>query len=207
MTEVANSRTGIDLDMAKLTSQPLLQSTYAEVLRLRVAIGMARINEDSDFSLGGYRIRKNQPMIIFSLSAALNEEAWAAAGRLPVKPLSDFYAERFLVTCPESEQASDHSLESPGQEVFSLEGLSGCWLPYGRGQRMCPGRHFAKNEILGTFAFLFTQFELELRLSPEESAKIIPDMARFPVGALPPVGKVPFMIRRRVGRLSMNEPV
>lgn len=37
---------------------------------------------------------------------------------------------------------------------FSLDGLNGSWIPYGGGFRACPGRHFAKREILMTLAVM-----------------------------------------------------
>lgn len=80
------------------------------------------------------------------------------------------------------------------EPVFSLEGVAGCWLPFGGGQRMCPGRHFAKSEMLGTFAMLLSDYDLELS---GDMDGIRPDMRWYPTGTLPPMGKVPFRIRRK----------
>lgn len=175
------------INVEKLSCQPLLQSAYAEVLRLRVAIAISRVSEHGDFNLSGYRISKDHPIIIFSRTPALNEEAWASTGRTQRKSLEEFDAERFLLT-----ELVGGSL----QPRFSLNGLAGLWLPYGGGQRMCPGRHFAKNEILITIAILFTQYEMELAQGFDVTG-VQPDMRWYPVGALPPKGKVPISIKRR----------
>lgn len=175
------------IDVEKLSNQPLLQSAYAEVLRLRVAIAMSRVSEYGDFNLSGYTIPKDHPIIIFSRTPALNGEAWASTGRTRGKPLEEFDAKRFLST---------QHVEGSVQTQFSLNGLAGLWLPYGGGQRMCPGRHFAKNEILITFAILFSQYDIELAEGFDVTG-VQPDMRWYPVGALPPKGKVPIFIRRR----------
>ena len=208
-------------DITRLSNKPLLQSAYAEVLRLRVAITMTRTDEFGDFNLAGYIIPRHKPIVIFSRTAALNEEAWTLAGRPPTQPLEEFYADRFLVypdtTSEEAgakENTSAFSTEPPSGAMkeenpkpsgaqFSLDGLAGCWLPYGGGQRMCPGRHFAKNEIIGTFALLFSKYEIEL--TNADNSKVQPDMRWYPVGGLPPVCKVPFRIRKRAGKLNVNK--
>ncbi|KAI1455294.1 cytochrome P450 [Annulohypoxylon moriforme] len=193
--------TGLDgLDTSKLSTQPLLQSAYAETLRLRIAIAMTRTNESDDFRLDGYRIPKGDPLIIFSRTSALNTEAWTLAGKPPTDktPLQDFYADRFLVPKKPAEAGEDGSssdLTSAGPEYeFSLDGTAGCWLPYGGGERMCPGRHFAKTEIIGTFASLFSQYDVEL---VGADPRVESDLRYFPTGGLPPTGKVPFRIRKK----------
>ena len=35
-------------------------------------------------------------------------------------------------------------------------------FPDDGGQRVCPGRHFAKNEMIATFAFLISAYEIEM---------------------------------------------
>ena len=59
---------------------------------------------------------------------------------------------------------------------------------------MCPGRAFAKNEMLGSFAILSTKFGIELLTSGQ---KIKPDMCFLSVGTMPPKGDIQFRIRRR----------
>jgi cytochrome P450 len=62
--------------------------------------------------------------------------------------------------------------------------LDGAWIPYGGGLNMCPGRHFAKQELIGTFATLITHFELEI-LTPSE-VRIEPDTGFRIFGTMPP---------------------
>ncbi|KXX77543.1 Cholesterol 7-alpha-monooxygenase, partial [Madurella mycetomatis] len=135
-----SSETG-HIDVIKLGTQPLLQSVYAETLRLRVAPGIVRVPEMDDWNLDGYRVKKGHTLIAFSRPAALNEEAWTLAGRKPTRPLEEFQAERFLVEKKTSPHESDGNTRNKAGQArkeleleFSLNGLAGCWLPYGDGQ-------------------------------------------------------------------------
>ncbi|KAK4193507.1 cytochrome P450 [Podospora australis] len=170
------------LDMAKLVAQPLAQSVYAEVLRLYVAITINRHAEVGSIHFSGYEVKEGGMVMMYSRIGAMNTFAWEQAGRelaVTKAPLESFCAERFL----------------DEQEVFSMDGLSGIWLPFGGGDRMCPGRYFAKAEMLATFALFVERFEVEIL---EEGGEYTgPDMGSAPFGALPPGGKVPFRIRRR----------
>lgn len=78
---------------------------------------------------------------------------------------------------------------------FSSEGLAGAWVPFGGGVRMCPGRFFAKNEMMAAFAMLCTNYDIDLLVPRDWRPE--PDMNYFAIGALPPKGKIPFRIRRR----------
>lgn len=175
-----------DFDVPKFSTKPLLQSTYAEVLRLRVATTMTRTNEDDNFKLGpDYTIDKNMTMTIFSSITAHNRQAWETARPESVaEPLDEFWPERFIVQ------------KSNKDAKFSVEGLTECWMPYGGGQRMCPGRHFAKNEIIGTLGLLLELFECEL-VDLQRAERVKPDKRWVPYGTLPPTKKVAVRLRRR----------
>ncbi|KAF2821001.1 cytochrome P450, partial [Ophiobolus disseminans] len=190
-------------DVTALATKPLLQSTYAEVLRLRVAITMIRNNEYASTNLGPYTVPKQTPMAMFSRMAALNRDGWAIRPKTLDRPLEDFWPERFLVHPEETESASDTNALPPPLTTeaseFSLDGLAGCWIPFGGGQRMCPGRHFAKHEILGTFSVLLNKFEIEV-MSTTEARDLQPDLNWVPYGGLPPAGKLRVRMRRRVSK-------
>lgn len=140
----------------------------------------------------------------------MNPNIWNTGTPEDPHPLDQFWADRFLIypddptsgplrkdyTAREKEQRNwtlaDKVEMGP---KFSMEGVAGGWIPYGGGQRICPGRHFAKQEIIGTFAMLFTHYDIEL-LTPENFFPA-PDMRFFPFGGLPPKEKIPFRIRQR----------
>ena len=76
---------------------------------------------------------------------------------------------------------------------FSTIGLDGIFIPYGGGQAMCPGRMFAKQEILFTLAVLLDEYDIEMGggRAPEI------DFRSFGTGTLAPGGRTAFRIRKR----------
>lgn len=172
------------MDIDGLGKKPLLQSTYAEVLRLRVSILVSRMAEFGDISFSDYAIRRNEFVLMPTDGLHFNEAAWRRAGRPSNNaPLSGFDARRFLVQ------------SDAGPPEFSTDGLAGLWIPFGGGERMCPGRHLAKLEMILTYAYLFSKYDLELGHVDTESVQC--DMRFAPFGALPPNRQVPFRIRRK----------
>ena len=135
-------------------------------------------------------------------------------------PLSRFWAERFLeypseptsgplslrfrATKPRLSASSTFQLppshlmrSSPNSPNFTMEGLSGAWLPFGGGSRQCPGKNFAKMEIILSIAEILGNLEIELT-ADEGKGYATPDMKYYGLGTFPPKGKVRARIRRRV---------
>ncbi|KJZ69546.1 hypothetical protein HIM_11059 [Hirsutella minnesotensis 3608] len=170
------------ININALGERPFLQSMYAEMLRLRTSSLLSRIVEYRDITIGGHRIPRGEYILMPNDAVHFSTQAWENAGR-PLKiPLREFDAERFLV-------ASDK-----GQQ-FNQDGLSGLWIPFSGGDRMCPGRHILKLEIFITFACLFLRYEIRAKASEVDGVKC--DMKYQGLGALPPDRRVPFRIRRK----------
>lgn len=113
-------------------------------------------------------------------------------------PLNECWSDRFLIysndpdsgplkkppaTKPSITKSPSTAETFPNAPKFPLDGLS-----YGGGQRMCPGRHFAKQEMIASFAMLCTAYEIDLRT--EERLRLEADMGYFPFGGLPPKGRI-----------------
>lgn len=199
-----------EVDIVKLCSSPLMQSIYAETLRLRVALIVTRTPERQDFHAGEWFFPKGNVIALSSRSAAMNPEIWNAGTPHEPHPLDQFWADRFLLypddpasgpskkdlsTRPQLEIQSDRGFKQTAEPRFSMENVAGGWIPYGGGQRICPGRHFAKQEIIGTFATLIMYYDIELLTPKQWEPK--PNMKFFPFGGLPPLGKIPFRLRRK----------
>ncbi|KAI0404662.1 cytochrome P450 [Xylaria palmicola] len=193
-----SSETG-KIDIQKLASQSLTQSMHAEILRLYVAIFTLRHGETRPVHFSGYKLSTEELALIYSRTGALDERAWARSGRVPTTPLDQFDAERFMVD-------SNYQLreESVGEKCstvgsrdrqFSMDTLGGIWLPFGGGDRMCPGRHYAKTEMTITMALLFTKFDVELAMA--DTSAVQPNLRFTPFGSLPPTCGLPFRIRRK----------
>ncbi|KAK6948149.1 hypothetical protein Daesc_009913 [Daldinia eschscholtzii] len=202
-----SSETG-KINIQELCNQPLTQSVHAEILRLYIAIFTLRHGETGSINFSGYKLEKEDLGIIYSRTGALDEEAWTRSGRPPTRPLDQFDAERFLVdsnsplwtnpTEGERDNAAENGPLHPEKLQFSMAGLAGIWLPFGGGDRMCPGRHYAKAEMTITLALLFNKFDLELMV--EDTSNVRPNMKFAPFGSLPPTCGLPFRIRRKASR-------
>lgn len=200
---------------AKLFSDPLLQSIYAETLRLHVGVFIMRSPAFADLDLGGWRIPKDAVMAVSSYDAQMDPKTWCSKDPF-ARPVDQFWAERFLAplepmaartalssrstqlpmendTYPISEATAKCSHPSASQ--YSLKARSANWIPYGGGQRICPGRHFAKQEMISTLAEMVTMFDIELAESTHKVPKN--DLRHFGFGAMWPKGKMPVRMRRR----------
>ncbi|KAH8168936.1 cytochrome p450 domain-containing protein [Sarocladium implicatum] len=198
-------------DLEKLCSLPVTQSAYAEVLRLRVsALILRRARHDLDFD--GWSIKKGERVCAAAISRHQDSEIWNTGTGTDPHPLMEFWADRFLVypddpssgplkTPAAAGGTTAISEENEGDKPrFSTAGLTNTFIPYSGGARLCPGRHFAKQEIILTAAATVSAFDIELRTPEGWVPKM--DTAFFGGGTLPVKGKVPCRIRRRKGGLD-----
>lgn len=198
---IQSSTAEMAFDIPKLCNNPLLQSIYAETLRLRVWHFAIRSPDRADLNVGDWLFPKNKLIAISSYTAHMDEAAWNTGSDEDPHRIEDFWADRFLIY--PGDGASGPLKKSPAPQYeknesqhgprFSTEGLAGIWIPYGGGQRMCPGRHFAKQEIILTCAMMSIMFDIELDPGSIPEA----DMRGFGFGAMKPKGRAPCRIRRR----------
>jgi cytochrome P450 len=123
-----------------------------------------------------------------------------------VHDVEDFWAERFLVypNDPSSGPRKSNTMSIPktqkhnssagNEPKFTTESVTGSFIPYGGGQKMCPGRFYAKQQALGAMALFLAMFDIELK---EKDKLPLPNMNFFAFGVIPPNGKIPARIRRR----------
>lgn len=82
-----NSNDPPRFDINLLCKAPLLQSVYAEVLRLRTAIFITRMPEHNDFRLGDWIFPKNKLMMAASYTAHHDESVWNTGTATDPHPL------------------------------------------------------------------------------------------------------------------------
>ena len=207
IAKAAAEARGEESESKILGDDPLLQSIFAEVTRLRVVGIIPRYTVGGDFQLGEWSIPEGSFLGLPSRAGAMNKDMWNAGSEEDPHPLHTFWADRFLIypddpssgPLRQDKRQPEASLSRTGEETtneprFSLKGLKDVYTAFGGGSALCPGRHFAKQEVLNTLARLVLLYDIELDIPPAWEPRM--DPAFFPTGTLPPLDKVPFRIRK-----------
>ncbi|KAK4136292.1 cytochrome P450 [Trichocladium antarcticum] len=201
--------------VSALCSKPLLNGIHLESLRFCTAATSARNPVIDDFRICGWRIPRDALMLSISWFGAHDARFWNTGRTLPdgtpEHPVDAYWAERFLeypddpasgpVRKPAAASRRPAAKRTPAHDktakaISHTAALGGYFYPYGGGTRICPGRHLAKQEMLGAVAVMLREFEIEL-LDPAAAAKAGPDLSVFPTGALGPDRKLAVRMRRR----------
>lgn len=195
------------VDTEGLCSQLLLQSIYAEVLRIHTGTVISRVPQTEKFVIDGWHYRKGEGLIISTYDTARDPRVWNEGSAENPRALDSFWPERFIkdprdpFSGPLKSDSSraavnDKSAEKDADAApkFTMEGTEGSWNPYGGGTRMCPGRHFAKREMIVSAAMFLTAFDIELT---NTDAPVEDDRRYYMFGVMHPKGPIPGRIRRR----------
>ena len=75
-----------------------------------------------------------------------------------------------------------------GKTIDTIKGL----LPFGYGKTICPGRHFAKNEIQICTALILSHIDYEFL---EDNPKVVRRKNRIGIGIAPPENDIPIRYR------------
>lgn len=136
-----------EIDLAILISQPLLNSVLHETLR-RYVDSLVTRQLTSDTILDGYLLKKDDLIMAPSSLSQHDSTFWEEAQGRP--PANTWYAQRFLRHNP-----------TTGKDEFSSSWTNGKFFPFGGGGYICPGRVFAKQEILLALAAFLLQFDVK----------------------------------------------
>lgn len=168
---ITDTNTGAKrIDAQKLINLPLLQSLYIEIMRLHVSFNVTR-KVMQPIQVDGYMIEKGALLQTCSQIAHYEDAVWATSEH----PASEFWAWRHVQYV---DSRDDSTGETTRQAQFAMKGRPSSFFPYGMflllsydadtdwlipggGYVMCPGRHFAKQEIILAIAVLVTKFDIE----------------------------------------------
>jgi hypothetical protein len=148
------------LNLPVLFALPLFQSILHEVLRLYTDVLVSRsLEKDHVLPLSGpgnrqVFLRKGTLAIAPSCLGQRDPTVWNEP------PYDVFYPERFLTTNAET-----------GKDVFSMTGTAGRYFPFGGGKSICPGRVFAKQEVLAATALVLLEFNFDVQGSVDPQGK------------------------------------
>jgi len=141
----------LDINIPTLCALPLFVSIYKECLRLRASIPMTR-RLRNNIEIDGYTLRAGNFILAPSWLSHMDEGVWAT----PQHPVHSFWAERFLQKGSSSSPDENAKLSAASDTI-----KAGDFFPYGGGSVICPGRFFAKQEILAAVAMMVMSFDLE----------------------------------------------
>ncbi|KAK8859640.1 25-hydroxycholesterol 7-alpha-hydroxylase [Apiospora arundinis] len=149
---LSNETSSQTFDIHELTSLPLLQSIYAEALRLHVGILITRTSV-VPVTIAGHNFPPGTVFQSPTQLSHLEESVWGVPGH----PASEFWAHRHL----KEKKKENEKGEIEKHLEFSLAGPPGAFFPYGGGTAMCAGRNLAKAEVLVTVAMLVSRLDLK----------------------------------------------
>ncbi|KAK5021891.1 hypothetical protein LTS07_010632 [Exophiala sideris] len=134
-----------EVDISILVGQPVLNSVLHETLRHYVDALVTR-QLKVDMVLDGHLLKKDDLVMAPSSLSQHDPQFWDQ----DTEPPGDvWYAERFLRQDP-----------TTGKQSFGTSWTAGKFFPFGGGTHVCPGRIFAKQEVLGALATLLLKFDL-----------------------------------------------
>jgi cytochrome P450 len=189
----------------ELMTLPLLQSVYAEVLRLRTDVQTVFRNNRDDIRINEWVIPKKNLLLVPTRPAHRDLSYWNT--RQGQYPLDRFWSDRFLAypgdaqSGPTLQSHRRHEGVKDGQATsettpkFVTSGTSDSWIPFGVGERACPGRFFAQREIVAFTAIMVQNFEIEFPTLNAEGHVPNNDVF-YGLGVQRPKVTIPFRIRR-----------
>lgn len=130
------------IDTKKVVALPLLQSVYVETMRVHMSIALMRAVV-KPMELGGYQLQQDSLIQTPMRYAHMDPANWDH----PEHPAHEFWGWRHVKTVD-------------GRPTF-VAPKPGTFFPYGGGASGCPGRYFAKQEILMALAMMVGRFDVE----------------------------------------------
>ncbi|KAK1752329.1 cytochrome P450 [Echria macrotheca] len=141
------------LDSQKVLTLPLLQAVYVEVLRMHVSMNITRA-ATKPLEVEGYTLPAQSILQAPTQISHYNESVWGVEGH----PATEFWAYRNIKYVEEKNPETGETKQVPR---FEMRGRPTDFFPYGGGIAICPGRHFAKQEIMLSLALIVSKFEIE----------------------------------------------
>ena len=167
------------LDVKSIQSAcPLLNSTFKEMLRYYTHTATNRAVLSDIILADRYRLKKGSILCIPGATVHFNPDVWGPDAHV-------FKPDRFL-------PGSDGKGKVPSG--------AGAWRVWGGGATICPGRHFASQEVMAILAMCVARFEIE-PVGGKMFRDVWPDVnyARIMSSVHPPKRDVKVRIRTRKG--------
>lgn len=125
---------------------PLLRWFVSEVLRLQTTNVSPRIVQEDTIIGGRYLLKKGNIVMMPSVAAHRDPNAWGSSA-------TEFDPERFV---SQQQKGAEHDHGSPGQRKVPVASHRS----WGRGGIVCPGRHFAVNELIVMLVMMVVKYDV-----------------------------------------------
>lgn len=180
---------------------PLLIAVYRECLRLNSDNNSIRVVKESTLLADRYFLAKDAVVQIAGGVIHADESTWGAN-------VNTFDPGRYLGE--QQSRSQTGSAKDGGKDKEAGKNTKGkerqihpaAFRAYGGGKTLCPGRHFAMNEILSFVTLVVLQFDMEPAVGDGADGRIkVPrkNDGVLPVHILEPVEPVKVAIKARVG--------
>lgn len=170
---------------------PLLISAFQETLRCYSFFASTRLVLEDTYLAGGRFLLKEGSLVQMPNSVLhYDSSAWDQA--------PTFQAKRFLPSeATNREKSIAEGTEQPSTKNAEASVSNRHYRPFGGGNTLCPGRHFASSEILGLVAMILWRFDM----TPASGKWAIPTAKQESVveGVFPPSNDVKVRFSRRAG--------
>ena len=171
-----------------MESCPLLVSTYRETMRHIANLASVRLVREDTWVADKYLLKKGSIIQVAGGVIHLDENIWGADAH-------EFKPDRFLDDATESDKTSSSTKQAlPRPRNVP----SAAFRSFGGGSVICPGRHYAQNEIVGFAAAMILAFDIT---NPDGTTIALPekDDLQIPLSVMKPVVDPLVSIRPRMG--------
>jgi cytochrome P450 len=172
----------VSLDCTTIREEcPIFMSTYDEVLRMTSGIATVRYTNEDTLIQDRWLLKKGAQVQMPTAFIHADPTTWGADADV-------FDHTRFLKSKVLTKEQKTRR--------------SAAFRPFGGGNTLCPGRHFASYEVLTFAGSVLLGFDM----SPTTESFIVPpmDRSKLPLTSLKPAGDITVNLSRRSGREKVH---
>ncbi|KAH7254211.1 cytochrome P450 [Fusarium redolens] len=172
----------VSLDCTTIREKcPIFMSTYDEVLRMTSGIATVRYTNEDTLIQDRWLLKKGAQVQMPTAFIHADPTTWGADADV-------FDHTRFLKSKVLTKEQKTRR--------------SAAFRPFGGGNTLCPGRHFASYEVLTFAGSVLLGFDM----SPTTESFIVPpmDRSKLPLTSLKPAGDITVNLSRRSGREKVH---
>lgn len=152
-----------EVDVGVLVNLPLLNATLHETLRCYTDVLVSReITQSLTLPSSSHHQSSSSTTAESKSSSSSSSTTTLESNSMIICPSWMGHRDPDLWTCPPVQTFSPSRFLNPTGTTFSTAGTAGKFFPFGGGRSICPGRVFARQEVLGAVALVLLRFQFDL---------------------------------------------